>query len=136
MASYFFFERTSSFELITISGFLLWNDIQMNAEFAIDTGATHSVLDANLLYARGWRPNKDSETTQVRTASGIVSGHIVNLVKLDILGEKSQNFPVFVYDFLSAGSAENYDGLLGLDLLQNLDTCLRIADKQIRVERI
>lgn len=94
---------------------------------AIDTGATHSVLDANRLMILGWQPPYQPET-QVRTAGGIVNGSIVKLSQLESLGYIREYFSLFVYDFLSVGAAEDYDGLLGLDFFEDLHYCIDMKE--------
>lgn len=133
MARLYRFDRPSIYDLITVSGYINWQASLTYVRLALDTGATYSVLDANVLYAKGWRPNSQTAKAQVRTASGSMDGYLVNLPQIITLGETKIDFPVFVFDFLTAGSAENYDGLLGLDFLETIEFCILLATNELRV---
>lgn len=132
MARIYRFERPTAYDLMTVTAQLVWEGHLLRLRMAIDTGATHSVLDANRLMILGWQPPSQTDT-RVRTAGGIVDGSIVKLSRLESLGKYREQFTLFVYDFLSVGSAEDYDGLLGLDFFENLHYCIDMKENTIQL---
>jgi predicted aspartyl protease len=133
MARLYRFDRPTPYDLITVSGYIQWANSLTYVRLAIDTGATHSVLDANVLYAKGWKASPKKPDTKVRTASGVIDGYLVHLPQIQVLGETRDNLSVFVFDFLSVGSAENYDGLLGLDFFETVELCISLTTNELRV---
>jgi hypothetical protein len=62
------FERTSDEDLIILSAWA--NDYEI--KIAIDTAATHSVLDFNILLILGYSPDDTTGSILVETSNGIM----------------------------------------------------------------
>jgi hypothetical protein len=91
---------------------------------ALDTAASQTVVDWNLLLILGYTQDDLREIVQVETANGIIDAWIVTLKNLNSLGLHRTNFPVLTYDFLAKGLFSPQDGVLGLDFFE--DTVLTI----------
>lgn len=48
-----------------------------------------------------------------------MEGKLITLETFTALGRTLHSFEVFAYDFLLCGSAEIYDGMIGLDFIKN-----------------
>ena len=94
-----------------------WGIACRRACFALDTGASHTVADLNFLYHLDLIRDGSYHTAQARTGNGVVEGLLITLDSFTALGRRIDYFEVFAYDFLQAGAAEVYDGLIGLDFL-------------------
>ncbi|MCY7330223.1 MAG: retroviral-like aspartic protease family protein [Saprospiraceae bacterium] len=86
---------------------------------ALDTAATHTVIDFNVLLMLGYSFDSPLYITNIETANGVIEANIVELTELNTSGISKQHFPVLTYDFLRHGIVSAYDGVLGLDFLRN-----------------
>jgi hypothetical protein len=82
---------------------------------AIDTAATQTVIDWNMLMMIGYTPQNGGDWIQLETSNGIIEAQFSPLNSFETLEDKRQNFNVLSYDFLSKGILSPYDGILGLD---------------------
>ncbi len=83
--------------------------------FALDTGATGSVVNVGMLVAIGYDPALVPDRVQVTTGSGVEFAPRVMLDRIMALGQERTGFPVLGHTLPpSAG----IDGLLGLDFLR------------------
>jgi predicted aspartyl protease len=105
------FERTSDEDLIILSAWI--NDYEI--KIAIDTAATHSVLDFNILLILGYSPDDTLGSILVETSNGVMPVQKYRLNKLNTLDKEVTNFEVISYDFLEKGILSPYDAVLGLD---------------------
>lgn len=86
---------------------------------ALDTAATHTVIDVNVLLMKGHDIPKDLSMVTVETASGVLEAQIVSTINFEALGIKREDFPVLSYDFLKHGILSPYDGVIGLDFFRS-----------------
>jgi len=54
--------------------------------------------------------------------------------QFECIGKKQNNFEVQVYDFLSHGITSNYDGVLGLNFLDNSKLTIDFTNSEIIIE--
>ncbi len=87
----------------------------------IDTGATVTTVDSNVLYMFGYRPIDSIGVEMVETANGIIETDLYELSELSIFGITKSRFVVQAHDFLEHGITSDYNGLLGLDFLSAAD---------------
>jgi hypothetical protein len=85
---------------------------------AIDTAATQTVIDWNMLMMIGYTPQNGGDWIQLETSNGIIEAQFFPLNSFETLDDKRQNFNVLSYDFLSKGILSPYDGILGLDFFR------------------
>lgn len=127
------FERKSEYELIIIPMVIKIESVSMKVRMAIDTGASHTVLDANSFWVRGLEFSKTSKARS-KGIGGIVEGFEINAQSMEMEGLKIANLPLFIYDFMAVGLAESYDGLLGLDFIGQTHFCIDFGKKLINLQ--
>jgi len=99
------------------------------ARLALDTGATTSILSADLLEAAGCDPAGARERVRITTASGVEFAAVVTIHRLEALGKKRTGFSVLCH---TLPPTTTVDGLLGLDFFR--ETLLTIDFREGLVE--
>jgi hypothetical protein len=127
----FNFELFSDVEVIIVNA-----TIQDKYKFrlALDTAATHSTIDSNVLYFSGYELKNSKGEFEIETANGIIIVERYDIEKLESLGIVKNNFEVQVYDFLAHGITSDYDGVIGLDFLKNNKFYIDIQKGEISIE--
>jgi hypothetical protein len=110
------FHRISPDDLIIVSAFI---EDKFEFRLAIDTAATHTTLDINMLYMAGYELKDSVSEVAVETSNGVITVECYRVKTFESIGKKIENFDVQVYDFLAHGITSDYDGVLGLDFFQN-----------------
>ena len=85
------------------------------SRFALDTGATRTVVNAGMLVSIGYDPALVPDRFQVTTGSGSEFVPRLNLNKISALGRQCTRFPVLCHTLPPSAGV---DGLLGLDFLR------------------
>ena len=98
--------------------------------FALDTGATSTVVNVGLLVAIGYDPALISDRIQLTTGSGVEYAPRVVIQKVFALGQERLSFPVLGHTLPPSTSV---DGLLGLDFLRGLNLTIDFRAGQIRL---
>lgn len=98
------------------------------ARFALDTGATETVVRSGLLARVGYEPTQTSERMRVATASDF---DLVPRLILDRFEALEQNRTMFPVLSLILPTASDIDGLLGLDFIRGQE--LRIDYRTGRI---
>ena len=96
--------------------------------FALDTGATSTIVNVGLLVAIGYDPALASKRVQVTTGSGVEFVPPIELDRMVVLGQERRSFPVLCHTLPPSASV---DGLIGLDFLRGC--CLTV---DFRVGRV
>jgi len=115
MSKHFPFALDTDEDIILVRAWIEGYGLSM----ALDTAATHTVIDVNVLLMKGHDFPKQQSMITVETASGILEAQIVSTINFEALGIERQNFPVLSYDFLKHGILSAYDGVIGLDFFKN-----------------
>lgn len=102
-------------DLIIVPVRLVGPDDEQILRFALDTGATSSVLDWECASQVGYTPSALAQQIQITTASGAEPVIRIAVKRFEALGQQRHNFPVLCYVLPSGVS---FDGLLGLDFFQ------------------
>ena len=108
------FERTTDEDLIILAAWA--NDYEI--QIAIDTAATHTVIDFNILLILGYSPQDATGSILVETSNGIMPVQKYHLEKFHALDKEINNFEVISYDFLEKGILSPYDAVLGHDFFE------------------
>jgi len=95
---------------VTINGY--------DVKLALDTAATHTVIDYTALVLAGGHLNKVGKT-KLETASGTIEAEKFVLQNVTALGIEETDFEVTSYDFLLYGLLIRIDGVLGLDFFRD-----------------
>ena len=109
-------------------------DGKYELKMAFDTGATHTTIDSNALYLSGYSLKDKVGLVDIETANGVIETELFEIKEFSALGITKMNFQIQVYDFLAHGIFSDYNGLLGLDFLENKNFCVSLIDKTIEVK--
>lgn len=101
-------------------------------EMALDTGATKTLIDRDVLASIGYEPDEGSESISVITASGNVDVPIVSVAHLDALEQSKENFPVVAHSLPANAGIE---GLLGVDFLRGLRVTIDFREGLISIDQ-
>ncbi|MGH7801966.1 MAG: retropepsin-like aspartic protease [Thermodesulfobacteriota bacterium] len=82
---------------------------------ALDTGATVSLVNWNLVVLLGYDPAIIPERIQITTGSGVEFVPRIIVEKIEALGQERQNFPVLCHTLPPSSTV---DGVLGLDFFR------------------
>jgi predicted aspartyl protease len=83
--------------------------------FALDTGATSTLVNLAMLVGVGYDPGTAPTRVQVTTGSGIEFAPRVVVIRLRALGQQRRDFPVLGHTLPASAGV---DGLIGLDFLR------------------
>ena len=125
----FSYYREDDESLITIPSFFDNEKIT----FALDTGATHSVIDLTRLLLAGYEMKDAVATISLESAKGEVQGYIFKIHSLNALGIQYQEVEVCAYDFLANNILTEIDGVLGLDFFRNEKLCIDFEKSEITI---
>jgi predicted aspartyl protease len=98
---------------------------------ALDTGATSTVIDVNLLVALGYDPALSTERVEMTTGSGIEYAPRIILSQIVAMGQSCRDFPVLAHTLPPTAGV---DGLLGLDFLRDKVIRINFQSGQIQFE--
>ncbi len=99
-------------------------DSKYRLKLILDTGATHTTIDKKTIYLCGYRPNNILSHSKVETANGLIEVDNFEANNLFALGISKDNFKIQAYDFAEHGIYSDYNGVLGLDFLENVKFCI------------
>jgi predicted aspartyl protease len=125
------FKRIEEDSLITIPC-RIGND---RYTFALDTGASHTVVDLTPLLMSGYQMKDVLRIVELETGKGIIEAYVFKLKIFSTLGITRQNIEVCSYDFLANQVLSEFDGVLGLDFFQNEKICIDFAESEITVTK-
>ena len=100
-------------------------------DFAIDTGATVSLIDVNLLKWMGFKEEDSIRTIQTITASKSETAYEFQIENIMALGLIRRNFKV-ISRSLPVGLG--IDGLLGLNFFKNKELTIDFKLSEIRIQ--
>lgn len=99
---------------------------------ALDTGASHTVLDLPTLIVAGMEPEAAKDTIELETGNGVVQGLLFEISNFHTLGISKEKMQICAYDFMANNVFFNIHGVLGLDFFKGLD--LLISFKRFHIE--
>ena len=101
---------------------------------ALDTAATHTTIDSNVLYFSGYELKNSKGEREIETSNGIIVVETYDIEHLECLGITKTDFEVQVYDFLAHGITSDYDGVIGLNFLREHKFCIDILKGEVSIE--
>ncbi len=101
---------------------------------ALDTAATHTTIDSNVLYFSGYELKNSKGEQEIETSNGIIVVEIYDVEHFECLGITKTVFEVQVYDFLAHGITSYYDGVIGLNFLREHKFCIDIAKGEVSID--
>ncbi len=102
-----------------------------NFTLALDTGASHTVIDLTPLLMVGIEAKDSIRKVDFETAGGVVTASVYRIPVFSALGVTKRNFEICAYDFLGNGIVSEFDGMLGLDFLREKD--LSVSFKRFEI---
>jgi hypothetical protein len=105
-------------------------------EFAIalDTGASHTTIDLNVLYMEGYTLQDALRTSRFEAATSVFDAYIFKVKKFTCLGITKYDMEIAAYDFLSYHLLADFDGVLGLDFFKEHKFCVDFSRNFITIE--
>ncbi len=127
----FTFDLFADEDIIIINAII---DGRYEFRLALDTAATHTTIDSNVLFFSGYELKKSKGEKNIETSNGIIVVEQFDIEELECLGIRQTNFEVQVYDFLSHGITSDYDGVIGLDFLKDHKFCIDLKKNEITID--
>ena len=127
----FSFSLGSDEEVIIVNASI---DGKFKFRLALDTAATHTTIDSNVLYSSGYELKESRGEKEIETSNGIIVVETFEISSLESIGILKTNFEVQVYDFIAHGITSDYDGVIGLDFLRTHKFCIDILKGELSVE--
>lgn len=100
----------------------------------LDTAATHTTIDSNILYFSGYELKNSKGEKEVETSNGIIVVELYDIESFESLGIHKSMFEVQVYDFLAHNIISDYDGVIGLNFLKQHKFCIDMVQGEITIE--
>jgi Aspartyl protease len=100
---------------------------------ALDTAATHTTIDSDVLYFSGYELKNSKGEKEVETSNGIIVVETYDIKHLECLGIVKTDFEVQVFDFFAHGITSYYDGVIGLDFIREHKFCIDIKRGEVSV---
>lgn len=101
---------------------------------ALDTGATTTILPADILADLGYDPGSPAlSRTRMITGSGIEYAPCIAVKSIHVGGENLDNVEVLCHDLPAEAGI---DGLLGINFLMNFDLTIEYSSGKLLFERI
>lgn len=101
---------------------------------ALDTAATHTTIDSNVLYFSGYELKDSKGDQELETSNGIILVELYDIDQFECLGIVKPTFEVQVYDFIAHGITSDFDGVVGLNFLREHKFCIDIMKGEVSVE--
>ena len=98
---------------------------------ALDTGASHTVVDLTKLLIAGYKISESLRNEVFETAKGTVEALVFKVDTFHALGTTLKNIEVCSYDFLGNNVLSEIDGVLGLDFFRNTDLRINFKTSEI-----
>ena len=105
-------------------------------KMALDTAASITTFDINPLRMAYYPIGDIIETGLVETASGFMYVSIIKTNTISAFGHTVRDMKVQVYDFLAHGIISEYNGVLGLDFLENTKFTIDLINQTIEILQV
>jgi predicted aspartyl protease len=93
--------------------------------FLLDTGASDTYLDKNILYIEQISLKESIGQVEVETANGRIFADVFKIDSIEVFGTQFKNHPIQIIDFIANGILSNYYGVLGMDILKQKNLCFQ-----------
>jgi len=110
----------------------LWGPLgDVIAHLALDTGATGSLVNWDILVLLGYDPVAFGKRVRVTTGSSVEFAPQVVVQKVEALGKERKDFPIICHTLPPSATV---DGVLGLDFFQGTRLVLDFRQGLVTVE--
>ncbi|GHT14903.1 hypothetical protein AGMMS4956_13700 [Bacteroidia bacterium] len=110
-------------------------DKKRDMQLVLDTGASCTAFDSNVLLMEGYVLGNSIGTMCVETSNGIIDVDVFVVESLSAFGITRHNVQVQVYDFLAHGISSTYQGVLGLDFFEDTEFCINLKNNTIQINQ-
>jgi predicted aspartyl protease len=117
-------------ELVVVQAVITGPRGTVTAKLVLDTGAVYTTITPEVADSLGYSARDGLLITRVRTAIGSEQGYVLVVAQFAALGLVAPSFRLQVFDL-----GDDIDGLLGLNLLNQLNYEVRSVERRILVER-
>ena len=97
----------------------------------LDTGASHTFINFGVLIKEVYRLGDTKGLIPVETANGVIYANRYEIQTISCLGINRQDFEVTSYLF---DDPESYQGVIGLDFLQDTKFCIDLRKQIISIQ--
>lgn len=101
------------------------------ARLLLDTGSSFTVLHSDVLTGLGYDLTISDRRVTIIVASGRLSLPIVQAAWLSLLGQRLENIAIVAHTF---PTGVFFDGVLGLDLLNQLNVSIQVRKAQVTLD--
>lgn len=105
-----------------------------NFALAVDTGASHSIIDLTALLLIGFTLNDVIRIVQLETGKGVVDAYIFSVLNFSCLGKVVTKMEICSYNFIGNAIFSDFDGVLGLDFLKGSNLNIDFINNTISLE--
>jgi predicted aspartyl protease len=102
----------------------------MIVRLALDTGATSTLINSEILVLLGYDPATSPDRIQVTTGSGVELCPRVTVQRLEALGKSVNDFPILSH---TLPPTSQVDGLLGLDFFRGFQISIDFRNGTITI---
>jgi predicted aspartyl protease len=102
----------------------------MIVRLALDTGATSTLINSEIMVLLGYDPATSPHRIQVTTGSGVELCPRVTVERLEALGKSVNDFPVLSH---TLPPTSQVDGLLGLDFFRGFQISIDFRNGTITI---
>ena len=102
----------------------------MIVRLALDTGATSTLINSEIMVLLGYDPTTSPRRIQVTTGSGVELCPRVTVQRLEALGKSIHDFSVLSH---TLPPTSQVDGLLGLDFFRGFQISIDFRNGTIRI---
>jgi predicted aspartyl protease len=99
--------------------------------FALDTGASTSLVNWDVAVLLGYDPAAVQNRVQVTTGSGVEFAPIIEIQRIEALERILEKFPIICH---TLPSSANVDGLLGLDFFRGTRLEIDLASGSVIIK--
>ena len=125
----YYFELKTADSLIEVECYLK----DENFRFALDSGASHTVIDLAALIVAGYDLHDAIRTVQLETGNGTVDGYIFKVAAFTALGVTRHEMEICSYDFFGSNVFAEIHGVLGLDFFKDKKFCIDLKKFEVTV---
>lgn len=109
----------------------LWSATHFfEAQFALDTGASHTIIDYRIIESLGYSQANALGKSRVSSAAGKEEGYRIRVEAIEALGKRCAPFEVACHALFEQG----VEGLLGMTFLEHFNFCIYPSKRIIRIE--
>ncbi len=113
---------------------LMLRSVGLNFTLALDTGATHTVIDFTVMLMNGYTVSQVVRMVDFETAKGKIVAYIFLVPALTALGRTVRQVEIASCDFIANNVILDIDGVLGLDFFKGTEVNINFNSFEITLQ--